>query len=156
VEQAAALRRSGGRWLRVGWALLVIVVALGAAGAALREQVVCRYPELDSYYARFGIASPEASDGLILAGSSVQFETRDNVRFLVARAEIANVGNCARRVPLRSLLVDASGRTRGEAQFVSPAPVLRSGENTVIRLEVRAPPDAVTGVALPDLRHAGR
>lgn len=151
-----ATRRSSGRWIAVGWVVLLLVVAPAVGAVMLREPIVCRFPEAQSVYAQLGIPSPEASDGLIVVGSNVTTEARDGVQVLTARAEISNVGNCTRIVPLRGILVDAAGRSRGEALFVAAAPVLHSGENTTIRVEIRAPPSAVTGMVLPDLRHAGR
>lgn len=149
-------RRSSGGWIVFGWALLLLVVAPAVGAVMMREPIVCRFPETQSIYAYIGIPSSEATEGLIVVGSNVTTETRDSAQVLIARAEISNVGNCTRIVPLRGVMVDAAGRSRGEALFTAAAPVLRSGESTTIRVEIRSPPAAVTGMVLPDLRHAGR
>ncbi len=136
-----------------GWvALLVVVIAILAAGLVAREQIVQAWPPAAKLYSAVGLgaALPVApGDGLEVRHVTSKRVMEDGAQVLVIEGEVANVSQGVREVPpLRGTLRDAQEHDLQQWTFGASASKLQPGETASFSTKLKNPAAAATGISI--------
>jgi predicted Zn finger-like uncharacterized protein len=126
-------------------AIVVVLMALAAAGVFIRRHIAAGWPSAARLYASTGQSPTPSGTGLSIS----KIAPSRTVDGLMINGAIANLGSAARDVPrLRVALQDAAGK---EVQFETvdpPKPRLQPGEVAHFETPFAHPPDAAAGVVV--------
>ena len=133
----------------IGWLLLLLFVALVAAGAVVgRDRIVESWPAAARLYAALGLANV-ASEGLEIRNVTSKREADGDATVLIVAGQVANVSRETKDVPaLRGVLHDASEREVREWSFPVKDGRLPPGAITGFETRVRNPPVEATGLTI--------
>ena len=146
-RQPAPPRKAGRGWAAASRvvAIVVVLMALAAAGLFIRRHIAAVWPSAARLYVSTGQSPTPSGTGLVI-GKIAPSRTAEG---LMINGEIANLGSAARDVPrLRVALQDAAGK---EVQFETvdpPKQRLQPGEVAHFETPFAHPPDAATGVVV--------
>jgi predicted Zn finger-like uncharacterized protein len=136
-------------WVAVGWALLLVVVALGAGGAVWeRDTVIRMWPPSARIYALVGLAVAKPGDVLKVTAQARRDE-ENGVPRLVIEGEVANISPDAQSVPkLKVELKDAGHKVVQSWDFDVSTERLLPGASVPFTTSVARPSDAATDMSV--------
>jgi len=135
----------------IGWAALVLVVILLAAGLWFaRSPLVAAWPPLERLYTLAGIQVDAPSFGLEIRNLTPAFSKIDNTPTLVVAGEVANTSGGVRKVPaLRVSLKNTKGDVLKTWDFTIGRDELLAGETAPFQTSIATPPaDATSAVVI--------
>jgi predicted Zn finger-like uncharacterized protein len=129
----------GGLWLL--FAVVLLVVALGAALYYWRDQVMRAVPQSIPAYAAAGLIAPPNSSGLRLDDVAFEVVEDDGNKSLIVTGRVLNEAGEVKQLPmLRGELLDANGQVVTFWVFPASDGVLGPGEQTSFRDVYPNPP----------------
>jgi len=137
--------------LAIGWAALVLVVVLLAAGLWFaRTPLVAAWPPLERLYLLAGIPVDAPSLGLEIRNLTPAFAKAEGASTLVVTGEITNVSGGVRKVPtLRVTLRNAKTEPLKTWDFTIGRDQLLAGETAPFQTSIANPPaDASSAVVV--------
>ncbi len=128
--------------LGAGWVgLAVLVLVIGWAAAAYRQQVVAVLPQSASLYSKLGLQTN--TSGLQIDNYQYHEEIQDNQSVLVVTGRVVNVSDGELPVPqIRVTLTDNDKRELYHWNFVPDILTLRAGQTTLFVTRLTSPPAA--------------
>jgi predicted Zn finger-like uncharacterized protein len=137
ATRGSALRRAA---LVGGWLLLAtLVLAIGWAAVALRDNVVIWLPQSASFYSAVGL--PVSPQGMDFTGIAYQKQIEDGQSVLAVTGNITNRSAHELTVPpVRVALFDSDKHELYHWTFVAGVSTLKPGESTRFRTRLSTPP----------------
>jgi predicted Zn finger-like uncharacterized protein len=132
-------RGGGGIWLL--FAVVLVVIALGAALYIWRDQVMRAVPQSIPVYAAAGLIAPPNASGLRLDDVAFDVVEDDGNKTLIVTGQVLNEADEVKQLPmLRGELLDANGQIVTFWVFPASDGVLGPGEQTSFRDVYPNPP----------------